>query len=182
MIDNRVVRSRDLSDWCARVRSNYTLAGAGQTVAGDGMGIGWFRSRRGAARDVQGETQASAAGTAGANVAEASQPHSIVSHVPGVKVDVQIKLPSGSKSRVTHFSRIGSASLGRVRLGARSLELHQEPDAQGVQWVVGDLPADATHAAFSGRAAEGTETDWQIPLDGGSATVRVALTREDVPA
>ncbi|HEX7324946.1 MAG TPA: hypothetical protein VF292_06295 [Rhodanobacteraceae bacterium] len=99
-----------------------------------------------------------------------------------MKLDVQIKLPGGGKSRVTHFSRIGSPSLGRVRLGVRSLELYQEPDAQGVLWVVGELPADAVHAAFSGRAAEGSEADWQIPLDDGSATVRVVLTREDVPA
>lgn len=164
------------------VRRGYTPGLVGRAMTGGGVGIRWFRSRRAEAESPQGEPRTRTAAADGASAAAEAMPQSVISHVPGVKVDVQIKLPGGSKSRVTHFSRIGSPSLGRVRLGVRNLALHQEPDAQGALWLVGELAADAAHEAFVGRAAEGAATDWQIPLDDGVASVQVLLQREDVPA
>lgn len=105
-----------------------------------------------------------------------------IQHIPGVKIDIKTKLPDGGKTRVAHYARIGSPSLGRVRLGSRNLALHHEPEADGRERAFGEIAAGEGFPAFNGEAEEGASTDWNIPLQDGEAVVTILITREDVPA
>ncbi len=106
----------------------------------------------------------------------------VIRHVPGVRVDVVVKLPDGGTARSTHFARVGSASLGRVRIGPRNLSLtYAEADGSALT-VFGEIPAGDGFDAFEDEAPEGGTAEWTVPLPGGSAALKISVRREDVPA
>lgn len=143
----------------------------------------WFRSRHGdaAARDDADRDNADAPRIAAEPPAE-TPGKPVISHVAGLKADIRITLPDGGKSRLAHYGRLGNPSLGRVRVGARNLALRHEPRANDAACAIGEIAAEGGLAAFTGAAMEGQPTDWHIPLADGEATVRILLTREEVPA
>ena len=105
----------------------------------------------------------------------------VIRQVPGVKVELLVTLPDGGKARSAHYARLGSAALGRTRIGARNLMLSLDAGADGALAVIGEIAADA---ALPARivAPDGATTEWSVPVVDGTAKVRLAVHREDVPA
>lgn len=141
------------------------------------MTMSWFR------RKSKNEL-APRAGTAGAppEPVPASCAPEVIRHVPGVWVDVVVKLPDGGTARSTHYARVGSASLGRVRIGSRNLSLGYAVADGGALTVFGEIPAGDGFDAFEGEAPEGDAAKWSVPLPGGNATLKITAHRQDVPA
>lgn len=138
------------------------------------MAMGWFRRK--SARDDGKPLAAAPQGEL------ESPPAPVIRHVPGVRVDVLVTLPDGGKARSTHYARIGSAALGRIRIGPRNLALSHAESASGAATIYGDIGEGNGIPAFAGEALEGTPVDWKVPLAEGAATVRISARREDVPA
>lgn len=137
------------------------------------MTMGWFRRKPG------GEVEQPAPSPQ-ANSGAPAPP--VIRHVPGVRVEVVVTLPDGGKARSTHFARIGSTALGRIRVGPRNLALSHAEAADGSVTIFGDVAEGTGLPAFAGEAAAGAPAEWKVPLDRGAATVQIRARREDVPA